>query len=442
MITIKRVFKNASWIVFSKLIKAILTLIVTMIMARKLGPNNYGLINYAASLVSFVIPVMKLGIDSTLVHDIINHPHEEGKYVGTSIIANVISGLLCILGIIVFVLFANCGETETIIVCSLYSITLLFQAIEIVQYWFQAKLLSKYPSIAMLIAYIITSLVQILILLFGGNIYLFAISYSLEFLIISFMLLFLYKKDSPQKLDYSFDTFKLIFNKSKYYIIASMMITIFAHTDKIMIKFMIGNENVGYYSAALTCASMFSFVFAAIIDSFRPVIFEKKKVSNKQFEKYITSLYSIIIVGSLTVSLLMTIFSSLIISIMYGSEYNASISALKIIVWYTTFSYLGSIRNIWIIIENKQNLLWKINLYGAILNIALNLILIPIIGINGAAIASLLTQIFTNCILGFLMKTISYNNKFMINSIKPSNLKNIYNVLKTINKSEGKYERD
>ena len=233
-----------------------------------------------------------------------------------------------------------------------------------------------------------------------------------------------------------------IFNKSKYYIIASMMITIFAHTDKIMIKFMIGNENVGYYSAALTCASMFSFVFAAIIDSFRPVIFEKKKVSNKQFEKYITSLYSIIIVGSLTVSLLMTIFSSLIISIMYGSEYNASISALKIIVWYTTFSYLGSIRNIWIIIENKQNLLWKINLYGAILNIVLNLILIPIIGINGAAIASLLTQIFTNCILGFLMKTISYNNKFMINSIKPSNLKNIYNVLKTINKSEGKYERD
>lgn len=442
MITIKRVFKNASWIVFSKLIKAILTLIVTMIMARKLGPNNYGLINYAASLVSFVIPVMKLGIDSTLVHDIINHPHEEGKYVGTSIIANVISGLLCILGIIVFVLFANCGETETIIVCSLYSITLLFQAIEIVQYWFQAKLLSKYPSIAMLIAYIITSLVQILILLFGGNIYLFAISYSLEFLIISFMLLFLYKKDSPQKLDYSFDTFKLIFNKSKYYIIASMMITIFAHTDKIMIKFMIGNENVGYYSAALTCASMFSFVFAAIIDSFRPVIFEKKKVSNKQFEKYITSLYSIIIVGSLTVSLLITIFSSLIISIMYGSEYNASISALKIIVWYTTFSYLGSIRNIWIIIENKQNLLWKINLYGAILNIVLNLILIPIIGINGAAIASLLTQIFTNCILGFLMKTISYNNKFMINSIKPSNLKNIYNVLKTINKSEGKYERD
>ena len=442
MITIKRVFKNASWIVFSKLIKAILTLIVTMIMARKLGPNNYGLINYAASLVSFIIPVMKLGLDSTLVHDIINHPHEEGKYVGTSIIANVISGLLCILGIIVFVLFANCGETETIIVCSLYSITLLFQAIEIVQYWFQAKLLSKYPSIAMLIAYIITSLVQILILLFGGNIYLFAISYSLEFLIISFMLLFLYKKDSPQKLDYSFDTFKLIFNKSKYYIIASMMITIFAHTDKIMIKFMIGNENVGYYSAALTCASMFSFVFAAIIDSFRPVIFEKKKVSNKQFEKYITSLYSIIIVGSLTVSLLMTIFSSLIISIMYGSEYNASISALKIIVWYTTFSYLGSIRNIWIIIENKQNLLWKINLYGAILNIVLNLILIPIIGINGAAIASLLTQIFTNCILGFLMKTISYNNKFMINSIKPSNLKNIYNVLKTINKSEGKYERD
>ena len=207
--------------------------------------------------------------------------------------------------------------------------------------------------------------------------------------------------------------------------------SIFAQTERIMLKFMINNSATGYYSAAVTCAGITSFVFSAIIDSARPSIFESQKHSEKDFNKNMKRLYSVIIYISLLQSIAMTIFAPLIIHIMYGSDYSQSINALRIIVWYTTFSYIGSVRNIWMLAKNQQKYLWIINLSGAVANIVLNALLIPKLGINGASIASLITQFFTNVIVGYIIPNIRENNKLMAKSLNPKYLiemsKNILN---------------
>ncbi|MDD5979930.1 MAG: flippase [bacterium] len=431
-----KVVKNAGWIISCKLIKAILTILITIFTARYLGPSNYGLISYAASLVTFITPIMKLGLDSTLVYEIVNDEKNEGEIIGTSMIMCFLSGLLCLIGILAFVLFVNANEFDTFIVTLLYGMLLLFQAIEMIQYWFQAKLLSKYSSIAMLISYIIVTIFQVYLLINQKSVYWFALSHSIDYLLIDIMLCFIYYKKSKYKLSFSLETGKKIFNNSKYYIISSLMVAVFAQTDKIMIKLMIGNEYVGYYSAATTCATMFAFVFAAIIDSTRPIIFENKNKSQELYEKSMIKIYSIIIYFSLIVSLFTTIIAPLIIRIMYGTNYYPSIISLRIIVWFSTFSYLGTIRNIWIMAEKKQKFLWIINLSGALLNIVINLILIPMYGINGAAFASLLTQIFSNFVIGFIIKPISYNNILMIKSINP---KIIISILKKFLNSQKEY---
>ena len=100
-----------------------------MFCARYLGPSNYGLINYASSIVSFAIPIMRLGFDAILVYELIESPDKEGEILGTSLIMNIISSVVCIGGVTTFVLFANSGETETIIVCVIYSISLFFAAL-------------------------------------------------------------------------------------------------------------------------------------------------------------------------------------------------------------------------------------------------------------------------------------------------------------------------
>lgn len=167
---------------------------------------------------------------------------------------------------------------------------------------------------------------------------------------------------------------------------------------------------------------MTSFVFAAIIDSVRPTVFERKKHDLAGYENSIIMCYSVIIWLSLVQSVAMSLFSKLIIRIMYGTAYARSADVLCLVVWYTTFSYIGSVRNIWMVAENKQRYLWIINMMGAIVNVVLNAVLIPVSGAMGAAMASLVTQIFTNVIVGFILKPIRYNNVLMIKALNPQNL--------------------
>lgn len=417
-----RIVKNATWIIGCKVAQAVLALIVSMLSARYLGPSKYGLLNYAASLVAFVVPIMHLGLDATLVQELINAPNKEGEVLGTALTMCVVSGVACILGITTFVCFVHSSEVETIIVVALYSTILLFQAIEMIQYWFQAKLLSKYTSIVMLVAYVTTSVYKLLLLVLGSSVYWFAIAQSFDYCIIAVALCLIYKRLGSGKLSFSLKTAKQMFSKSRYYIVSSLMVTIFAQTDRIMLKMMIDETAVGYYSAAVSCAGMTGFVFIAIISSARPVILEKKQQDQEAFENTLKILYAIIIYLALAQSAVLTVFSEFVIAVLYGSAYSATSPILKIVVWFTTFSYIGSVRNIWILAEGKQRYLWIINLSGALANVILNLLLIPTFGINGAAIASLVTQFFTNVVIGFVIKPIRANNWIMIESLRIKSL--------------------
>jgi len=417
-----KVTKNAFWIIGCRIVQAILALIINMLTARYLGPSNFGIISYAASIVAFVVPIMNLGISNVLVNEIIKRPEKEGETLGTSMVLTFISSLFCIIGVGAFVLVANPGEVDTLIVCVLYSLLLIAQSMEIVQYWFQAKLMSKYTSLTMLFAYTVVSVYKTILLITGKGVYWFAISNAFDYCIIAIILLVIYHRKGGQKLKISLSTAKVILGQSRYYIVSGLMVTIFAQTDKIMLKLMNGNSEVGYYSAAVTIASMTSFVFSAIIDSMRPLIFEKKKEDAAAFQKNVSRLYGIIIYLALAQSAVITLFAPLCVKILYGADFSPAVSALRIIVWYTTFSYLGSVRNVWILAEGKQKYLWIINSTGALGNVILNFCLIGSLGIDGAAIASLVTQIFTNVILGFIIKPILPNNILMLKGL---NIKNI-----------------
>ncbi|MEI3504078.1 MAG: flippase [Anaerovoracaceae bacterium] len=424
-----RVFRNASWIIMCKIVQSLLSLIVTMLTARYLGPSNYGLINYAAAIVAFVAPITQLGLGSIQVQELVNYPEEEGKINGTALIMSLMSAVVCSISVVAFSVIANKGETETIIVCTLYTVVLFFQGAELMQYWYQVKYISKYSAIVSLIAFLIITIYKVVLLVRGKGVYWFAIANSIDYIIITFALIVIYHNFGGRKLEFSLKIGKRMLSKSKYYIIANMMVVIFSQTDRIMLKQMLDSTSTGLYSAAVTCAGLANFVYIAIIDSFRPMIFESHNKSKGLFEKNIANLYCIIIYLSLAECIIVTIFSKLIIRIVYGPEYMVASTTLIIVAWYTIFAYIGSVRNVWILANEKQKWIWRINLAGAIANVIINFILIPIWGINGAAVASLATQVFANIIVSYLIKDIRESSYLMLEGIK---FKSIISIVKSM----------
>lgn len=162
-----KVVKNAGWIIGGKVANKLLAFVVGIFAARYLGPSNYGLINYAAAYAAFFASLCTLGINSVIVKNFVDHPDQQGETIGTTLLLRAISSLLSALAIIGIVSVVDRGERLTIVVVALYSIGLIFQVFDTLNYWFQARLQSKYSAIAELVSYAAMSVYKIICLRLG-----------------------------------------------------------------------------------------------------------------------------------------------------------------------------------------------------------------------------------------------------------------------------------
>ena len=412
-----KVAKNASWIILCRVAQTVLSMVIAMLSARYLGPSNYGVVNYAASVTAFFAPIVYLGFNSTLVQELVAAPEDEGRIMGTSIIMSVASAFMCMVGVTAFVSVANPGETETLIVCVLYSTLLVFQAIDLLRYWFLSKYMSKISSIAMLVSYAVAALYKIYLLATGKSVIWFAVSNSIEYMLIAILLIIMYKVKGGARIGFSWQIGKRMFAKSKYYILSSMMVTVFTHTGKILINVLLDEASTGYYSAAVAVITMPSFVFTAVVDSFRPEILKSK--NPQSLNSGMIRLYAIVFYLSLAQCLGITLLARPIVDFIYGPAYAASVGALQIGIWYTIISYMSFARGIWVLATGKQKYLWIINLAGAITNVAVNFLLIPRIGILGAAVASVVTEFISNIVVCYFIKPLRESNLMMLKAMNP-----------------------
>lgn len=414
---LSKVSKNIAWILACRIAQAVFALIINSVTARYFGPTNYGVISYAASLVAFVTPLMKLGTTEIIVNELIQQPEKEGEVLGTSIVMTMGTSLLCILGLFSFVNIANHGEPTTILTVLLYSLLLLSQSMEQIQYWFHAKYLSKTVSLTTLAVYFLISGYKIILLLTGKSVYWFAASNALDHFIVAVILMIAYKRKDGQPLRFSAEAMKRLWRNGKLYVLPEMMGLVLQQSDRIMLQFFSGNDEVGLYASALSIATMTSFIFTAIIGSYRPLILESKIESAEKYGKNMAKLHGIVVYLAILQCIFVVLFSKPIVYILYGQAYLPSITMLRIVIFYTVFSYVGALRSLWILAEGKQRYLWIISLSGMLLNVALNFVLIHYWGGEGAAFATLITQVFTNIVIIALVKPLRAHLRFLWNGM-------------------------
>lgn len=409
--------RNAGWLIGGKIAQMVVSFCVNILTARYLGPSNYGIIYYAVAYVAFFTSLCTLGLDSVIVRDFIDNPNEQGKTIGTAIAMRAVSSSISVLLIFAIVSIVDRGEPLTIIVSVLCSVSLLFQVMDTFNYWFQSRYESKVTSIATFVAYTVTALYRIILLLLHKNVKWFAFATSVDYICLGAILLYVYKKHNGPTLAFSWSKGKNLLSRSYHYILSGMMVAIYGQTDRLMLKQMLDESTVGYYSLASSLSNLWVFVLQAIIDSMYPTIVSLYGRDKAQFEKKNRQLYAIVIYTAFFVAIGYSIFAPILIRLLYGEAYLPAINPLRIITWYTIFAYLGVARNAWIICENKQKYLKYMYLSAVFINIALNYFMIPLWGASGAALASVITQICTSMILPCFWKGMRPNVKLMLEAL-------------------------
>lgn len=409
--------RNAGWIIAGRVVQMVLSLFVGILTARYLGPGNYGLINYGNAYVGFFTALCNLGLNSVIIKEFVDHPNEQGEAIGSVLLMRFISSVLSSAVIISIVSIIDHDEPITIAVVALCSLGLVFQIFETFNFWFQNQYKSKITSLAILVAYLITSGYKIILLILGKSIQWFAFATSVDYIILAIALFIAYKQNRGPRLRFSLSKSKSLLKVSYNYILSSMMVAVYGQTDKLMLKQMLDENAVGYYSTATALCAMWTFVLTAIVDSMFPTILRLAKKDRVAYERKNRQLYAIVFYVCFFVSICFVLFGRFAIGILYGEAFLPAASVLNVVTWYTAFSYLGVARDAWVISEGKQRYLKYMYGCAAFMNVIINTALIPVMGAVGAALASLLTQIFTSIVLPLLFREMRPNAKLMIEAI-------------------------
>lgn len=412
-----KTIKNAKWMVAEQLVQMGINVILGVLTARYLGPSNYGVINYTAAFVIFFSNVVTLGLEAVSIKEMVNNRDDDSTVVGTGIGLRLMAGTLST-GIIFVLLFVlKDGNPLVLKVGFLQSLVMIFKAFELIDYWFQSKLQSKYVAILKSVSYVFVAAYKFYILFAGKSVAWFAFSTSLDFLLIAVMIVIAYFAKGGRRLRFSWNMAKRLVSQGYHFMISGLIITIYVQMDKIMLGQMMTEADVGLYSAATVISNYWLLIPVAIINAVRPTIMEIKKEGNEElYIKRLKQLYAILIWVGIAVSTVISVSSKLILDILYDTVYLSASVALAVVIWYTTFSTLGTARGVWIVCENKNKYTGRLVFWGVILNFILNYLLIPIMGINGAALATLITQIFTSIITPLFYKETRINTKYIIDA--------------------------
>ena len=419
---LKRILKNrtvcnAAWLISGRLLNKAIVFLVGLLTARYLGPKNYGLVTYATAYTTFFASLCTLGINAIIIKNFVDHPDEVGQAIGTTLVLRAASSLLSAIMIIGIVSIVDRDEPLTILVVALSCIELLFHVFDTFKQWFQSRLESKYVAIATLLSTIATSTYKILILVAGKSVVWFALSLSVDYAVVAACLLLMYKKKKGPQLSFSVKKGKQLLSSSYSFIISGVMVAVFSGTDKLMLKQMLGEESVSYYTLAVSISMVASFVLEAVIQSMVPSVIEAYKKDKKLYEKRNRQLYAIVFYVAIAFSLTVCVFAEPIVYLCYGEAYAQMIMPLRIVVWYTAFSYLGGARSAWLVCENKQNYQNLLYAGAAVVNVLINYLLIPVLGPTGAAFATLVTQVFTTVALPAVFPPLRDNVKLILEAI-------------------------
>jgi PST family polysaccharide transporter len=169
-----------------------------------------------------------------------------------------------------------------------------------------------------------------------------------------------------------------------------------------MIGQMLGDERLGVYSAAVRLTEVWYFIPVAITSSVFPAIVSAKKTGEAKYYDSLEQLYLLMVWLALGVAIPITVFAEPIVELVFGPEYRDGATVLAIQCWSGLFIFAGLVSNHWYLLENLSHYTLYRHLLGAGMNIAINLVLIPRYGIDGAAIATLITQFITSYMFDLL----------------------------------------
>lgn len=415
-----KIVDNIGWLFFDKVLRMGVGLLVGVWVARYLGPQQFGLLSFATAFIGLFGAVAGLGLQSIVVRDIVRDPTCKEETLGTAAVLQLAGGVLAyglILGTI-FLLRPDDALAKWLV--AILGSMMLFKASEVAMYWFESQVLSKYTVWVQNGSFLAFAAVKVALIMGNAPLLAFAWATMAEAALVALLLLAMLGIHGPRlrKLKVSLARAKVLLADSWPLMLSGIAIMVYMKIDQIMLGQMLGDQAVGIYSAATRISEVWYFIPMMIVASVFPAILEAKKQSEALYHQRLQRLYDLMVWLAVAVALPMTFLAGPLVNLLYGAAFSEAGTVLAIHIWASVFVFLGVASSQWYVAENRQILSFQRTLLGAVINVVLNYLIIPIYGATGAAYATVLAQASVGLLfdifqketrLMFLMKIKSFN---------------------------------
>ena len=365
-------------------------LFVGVWVARYLGPDQFGLLSFSMAIVGLFGAIATLGLRGIVVRDIVNDPESKGETLGTALALQVVGGVVAYALIIATVFVLRPDDVMSKVLVSVLGLMAILKVSEVSEYWFESQVQSKYAVWVKNSAFLVVAALKVALILLKAPLIAFALAAVGELFLAGTVLLVVMTLRGPKWRNLSFNAergWKLL--KDGWPLaLSGIAIAIYMKIDQVMLGRMVNDEAVGVYSAAVKISEVWYFAPMAVVASLFPAILEAKKRSEELYYNRLQRLYAVMVWMAIGLALPMTFLASPLVTLLFGPDYQDAGAVLAIHIWASIFVFLGVASSKWFVAEGLQILQLQRTLAGAIVNVVLNLLVIPIYGPSGAAFAT------------------------------------------------------
>jgi len=388
----QRIVSNIGWLTVDRIVRLGLGVLVTVAIARHLGPEDFGKLNYGMAMFALIGVCASLGLDQVVQRDLVKSSADRDRFLGTCLALKMIAGALGYLCLILIVRKTVPDQT-TRLTCLVIGLALLVNGSFTFDNWFQSQTQAKYTVYAQNTAFLTLTIFRIVLIFLGAGLLAFAWCFSAEQILgaILSLTLFLIVVRPVTKWRFDLSLARQWLANSWPLLLSGVAIIVYTRIDQIMLAHLADDRALGIYSAAVKVSEVSYFVPAILATSFFPSIIRTRELGTDAYNVRRQHYFDLSVVLAVAIALPTTVLAGPIIHLLYGNKYAEAVPILCALVWATLFVFTGGARQQYLIAEGHMKFSFAATLAAAVLNVVLNIFLIPRYQGFGAAIATLIS---------------------------------------------------
>lgn len=388
------IMKNLFWSLLGKTVNLLGGLLVGILVARYLGPEQYGLMNYVISFVFLFQTFALFGLDSIEVREESKQTVAYQQIIGTAFWLKLLFGAICIL-LSIGTSWIMADEPYTTALVAVYSLTIVLNSFTVIRNYFTSIVQNEFVVKAEICRTVVSICIKCSLLLFNAHLSWFVTAAMFDFVLLAggYYVAYRTKIGRMSQWTFNWDYAKFLMKESFPLMLTNAAVIIYQRIDQVMIGQIIDTEAVGYFSVASRFVEVLVYVPIMLAQTITPVLVRFREESEEAYQQKGQQFMNISLWFSILMSATVSVIAYWLIKLTFGELYMPAVAVLQIMSFKAASVALSNTAGAMLVAEHLQKYAIFRDSLGCVVCIGLNYLLLPRFGIIAAAYIAIASNV-------------------------------------------------